>query len=66
MGAFDYTPGQLMASESKIVPLLTNSFLGWLETQNWDDKVLLELGSGSSTLYFAKQFKKVISWETRS
>ena len=64
LGVFDYTPGQLMASESKIVPLLTNSFLGWFETQNWDNKVLLELGSGSSTLYFARHFKKVISWET--
>lgn len=64
LGVFDFTPGQLMASDSRIVPLLTNSFLGWFETQNWDNKVLLELGSGSSTLYFAKHFRKVISWET--
>jgi len=56
MGVFDFTPGKLMASELNIVPLLTNSFLGWFETQNWDNKVLLELGSGSSTLYFANHF----------
>ena len=53
-----------MASNSKISPLLTNSFLCWFETQNWADKTFLELGSGSSTLYFAKHFEKVISWET--
>jgi tetratricopeptide (TPR) repeat protein len=64
LGVFEYRAGQLMVSDSKIVPLLTNSFLGWFETQNWDNKVLLELGSGSSTLYFAKHFKKIVSWET--
>ena len=64
MGIFDYEEGELMASNSKISPLLTNSFLCWFETQNWADKTFLELGSGSSTLYFARHFKKVISWET--
>lgn len=64
MGIFDYEEGQLMASSSKVLPLLTNSFICWFETQNWADKTFLELGSGSSTLYFAKYFEKVISWET--
>ena len=64
MGIFDYEEGQLMASSSKLSPLLTNSFIYWFETQNWADKTFLELGSGSSTLYFAKHFEKVISWET--
>ncbi|KZR67735.1 tetratricopeptide repeat protein [Prochlorococcus sp. MIT 1303] len=60
LGIFDYKEGERMTSGSKITPLLTNSFLGWFETQGWENKTLLELGSGSSTLYFAK----VISWET--
>lgn len=64
MGIFDYEEGQLMASGSKISPLLTNSFICWFETQNWADKTFLELGSGSSTLYFSSHFEKVISWET--
>ena len=64
IGIFDYEEGDLMASNSKISPLLTNSFLHWFETQNWADKTFLELGSGSSTLYFARHFQKVISWET--
>ena len=64
LGIFEYQPGQLMVSDSKAIPLLTNSFLSWFETQHWGDKTLLELGSGSSTLYFAKHFSKVISLET--
>ena len=64
LGVFDYEAGQLMKSDSKITPLLTNSFLSWFETQNWESKTLLELGSGSSTLYFAKHFERLISWET--
>ena len=64
LGVFDYETDQLMTSNSKAIPLLTNSFLCWFETQNWAGKTLLELGSGSSTLYFAKHFERLISWET--
>ena len=43
---------------------LTNSFLDWFETQNWDSMRLLEFGAGGSTLYFSKFFKTVKSCET--
>ena len=64
IGIFDFEEGQLMASRSKVSPLLTSPFLCWFKTQGWSDKTFLELGSGSSTLYFARHFEKVISWET--
>ncbi|KZR67594.1 hypothetical protein PMIT1303_00504 [Prochlorococcus sp. MIT 1303] len=53
-----------MCSDSRVIPLLTNTFINWFETQHWKDKSLLELGSGSSTLFFAKYFKEVCSLET--
>ena len=66
LGVFDYEEDDLMASDAKASPLLTNSFLGWFVTQHWQNKTLLELGSGSSTLYFANHFEKVVSLETSS
>ncbi len=64
LGIFDFEAGQLMCSDSRTIPLLTNTFINWFETQHWKDNTLLELGSGSSTLFFAKYFKKVYSLET--
>lgn len=44
-------------------PLLTFSFVDWLEDQDIKQKKLIEFGSGESTVYFSKLFKKVISYE---
>jgi len=44
-------------------PNLTHSFLKWITEQNTKDKVILEFGSGGSTIFFSKIFKNVISLE---
>ena len=44
-------------------PLLTKPFLNYFKTVDNKDKTYLEIGSGYSTLYFAKYFKKVVSFE---
>jgi len=64
MGVFNSENGELLNGDSEPIPLLTNSFLNWFETQRWDSLSLLELGAGSSTLYFSKFFKLVTSYET--
>lgn len=64
MGVFNSENGELLNGDSEPIPLLTNSFLNWFETQRWDSLSLLELGAGSSTLYFSKFFKSVTSYET--
>ena len=53
-----------MKINDRYIPLLTNSFLNWFETQDWSDKKLLELGSGSSSVYFSKFFSSLTSLET--
>ena len=40
-------------------PLLTFSFVDWLEDQDTKQKKLIEFGSGESTIYFSKKFQKV-------
>ena len=64
IGIFSVKKGEIIKVKSNPMPLLTNSFLSWFETQSWNNKNLLELGSGSSTLYFAKYFKYLTSIET--
>ena len=64
LGIFQCKSGEIMKVNSNPVPLLTNSFLNWFETQSWLDKKLLELGSGSSTIYFSKFFNSITSLET--
>jgi len=44
-------------------PLLTEPFLKYLSKINTKNKTILEIGSGNSTVYFEKIFKKVISLE---
>jgi predicted O-methyltransferase YrrM len=44
-------------------PLLTRSFLNYFKKINNKNKIYLEIGSGYSTLYFAKYFKKIVSLE---
>ena len=55
---------EFMSVDGSYIPLLTNSFINWFETQNWKDLNFLELGSGSSTLYFSDFFKSMTSYET--
>tara|TARA_B100000700_G_C14986034_1_gene828877 strand:+ start:336 stop:1352 length:1017 start_codon:yes stop_codon:yes gene_type:complete len=64
LGVFECKEDQIIQINSKPKPLLTNSFLNWFETQSWSNYKLLELGSGSSTLYFSTFFKSVTSYET--
>ena len=63
MGIFECKPGEIMQINSNPIPLLTNSFINWFETQLWSDKKLLELGSGSSTFYFSNFFQSITSYE---
>ena len=64
LGIFSCKGGEIMKINDRYIPLLTNSFLNWFETQDWSDKKLLELGSGSSSLYFSKFFSSLTSLET--
>jgi len=45
-------------------PLLAEGFLTYIKTNNFKDKSILEIGSGYSTLFFSKYFKKVYSYES--
>ena len=64
LGIFDARHGEILKVDSKPIPLLTNTFINWFETQSWSDYKLLELGSGNSTLYFLNFFKSITSYET--
>ena len=66
LGIFSCKIGEIMKVNDQPKPVLTNSFLNWFETQSWSDKKFLELGSGSSTLYFSKFFKSMTSLETNN
>ena len=46
-----------------IKPLLTKTFLNYFSNLKTKNKIYLEIGSGNSTIYFSKYFKKVISLE---
>jgi len=63
VGVFHSSDERIVNARGQVIPLLTNSFLHWFETRDWADRSLLELGSGSSTFYFAKHFKHVTSFE---
>lgn len=54
---------QLIAGQVQL-PLLTWPFLDFILTINNEKTKLIELGSGNSTLWFAKLFKSVVSYET--
>ena len=64
LGVFSSKEGELLNGDLEPIPLLTSSFLDWFETQKWSSLNLLEFGAGGSTLYFAKFFKSVTSFET--
>jgi len=44
-------------------PLLTKPFLDYLTKVKTNNKTLLEIGAGNSTVFFENKFKKVISLE---
>lgn len=63
VGVFHSSDERVVNARGQVLPLLTNSFLHWFETASWGEQRLLELGSGSSTFYFAKHFRQVTSFE---
>ena len=65
-GIHNSTEEELRDDKNRAIPLLTNTFLHWFETQHWGDKTLVELGAGNSTLYFAGYFNSVRSYESDS
>jgi 16S rRNA A1518/A1519 N6-dimethyltransferase RsmA/KsgA/DIM1 with predicted DNA glycosylase/AP lyase activity len=46
-----------------VTPLLTESFIKWLNKQELKNSTIIEFGSGESTEYFNNLFKKTISFE---
>lgn len=44
-------------------PLLSDGFLNWINSINFSEKIILELGSGNSTIYFSERFKMVNTYE---
>jgi hypothetical protein len=45
-------------------PLLTDSFLDYFVSHKLQDKILVEIGAGDSTIFWGKHFNKVISYES--
>lgn len=44
-------------------PLLTHSFMDWITSWDLSNLNYLEIGSGASTIFFQKYFKKITSFE---
>lgn len=63
-GYFESIEADEPIRKGKPIPLLTYSFIDYLENHNFSDFHLIEFGSGNSTLYFEKMFKSVTSFET--
>lgn len=59
----DNNLSQISAGTDQL-PLLTWPFLDFFKSIDIEKNRLIELGSGNSTLWFAKNFKNVISYET--
>lgn len=55
-----------MTNDNKIndSPLLTNNFLDYFVSDKLQDKTLVEIGAGDSTIFWGKYFNKVISYES--
>ena len=45
-------------------PLLSDGFIKWVIDQDFNNKTILEIGSGFSTLFFSNYFDKVNSFES--
>jgi hypothetical protein len=63
-GYFESIAADTSIRNSDPLPVLTYSFMDYLENHDFSDFHLIEFGSGNSTLYFEKKFKSVISYET--
>jgi len=63
-GFFDSADLGQPIKDSQPFPLLTYSFMDFIESHDTSDFSLIEFGSGNSTLYFEKKFKNLISFET--
>ena len=50
----------------KPYPVLTHSFVNYFIKKDLSNKILLELGCGKSTIFWADYFKKVYSYESDS
>jgi len=61
---YGHTKLGLNCRADSVIPRLTTSFISYLKEFNLKNKTLLELGSGDSTIYFSKVFKKVFSYES--
>ena len=48
----------------KPYPLLTKNFIEFFIKKDLSEKILLELGSGLSTIFWAERFKKVYTYES--
>ena len=44
-------------------PLLSDGFLNWINSTDFSEKTILELGSGHSTIFFSEKFKVVNTYE---
>ena len=44
-------------------PLLSDGFLNWINSTDFSEKTILELGSGNSTIFFSEKFKVVNTYE---
>lgn len=65
-GFFESIEAEATIRNGEPIPLLTYSFMDFLENYDFSDFHLIEFGSGNSTLYFEKKFKSVTSFETNS
>ncbi len=65
IGIFNSKDGEVLDGNDNYRPLLTTGFIDWFETQRWSKMKLLELGSGSSTIYFSNFFNSITSVETQ-
>lgn len=63
-GFFDSADLGSPVKDSMPYPLLTYSFMDYIENHDVSNFNLIEFGSGNSTLYFEKKFKKLFSFET--
>jgi len=55
--------GKNVDIKSSYYPLLTHNFLNYFVNDTLNDKILLEIGSGDSTLFWENHFSKVMSYE---
>lgn len=53
----------LIISSETFKPWLSKPFIEWLDTKDLSSKTIIEFGAGTSTIYFSKKFKNVISFE---